>query len=231
MTPRTVLLIASFTALVAFGCSRDEGAAPTAPGGGAAPAADSLAKIPILPDYKYYAGGPVMKRDPYGRYRLADFAGEVQQPPSRGMIFGAKRDGDKLEYKVWGNGVLLGVHRGYMKHGVYWEEYAESYRQGKLVAREKTVNDDEIKRSKLITEDIDPETGEVIRTKEASLSYLPPAIKFDDVDEDDEDEEEGADTAPAAAAPAGKDAAPAPAAPANADSAPAAPAAPKDEAR
>lgn len=204
MIKRCALLVVTLSVLAAFGCSREEASAPGASPGAAASAGGDVARIPILPGYTYYAGGPVMKADSYGRYRLSDFLGPVQQPPSRGMIFGAKRDGDNLEYRVWGNGVLLGMHRGRMKDGLYWEDYGESYRDGKLVAREYAVNDDEIRRTKLTTEDIDPETGEVIRTKEASLSYLPPKFDMDDDDEeDDEEDDEAAPAPPAASAPAG----------------------------
>ena len=110
-------------------------------------------------------------------------------PASRGMIFGAKVDGDRLEYRVWANGVLLGVHNGAMRKGVFWQDYAEGYRNGKLVAREHDVHDDAAKRSKVTTEDLDPDNGEVIRVKEASVSYLPPKTKpEDEIDMDDDDD-------------------------------------------
>jgi hypothetical protein len=102
------------------------------------------------------------------------------------MIFGAKFEGDQLEYKVWGNGVLLGFHKGVMRDGVFWKTYGEAFRQGVLVAKETIVNDDAAKRSKITTQDIDPDNGEVIRTKEISLSYLPVKIPGEDDDEDDD---------------------------------------------
>jgi len=221
MKRRSVLSILTLAMLTVAACSKEEAAAPKAPvaGAPAAPAAEGqLAKIPILPGYKYYVGGPVMKKDAYGKFRLSGFNGEVQQPPSRGMIFGAKTDGDQLEYRVWGNGVLLGLHRGVMRGGVFWQTYAEGYRQGVLIARETIVNDDETKRSKVTTQDLDPENGEVIRTREASLSYLPPADLEDDEDPDENDEDEGGEgnmipvpgvkkAAPAAPAEGAKDAA------------------------
>lgn len=203
-----LLSLVTITILCAAACSNEEPAKPSdtpaaeaEPSAPATPAAEgSLPKIPILSGYKYYVGGPVMKKDEYGRFRLHRFDGEVAQPPSRGMIFGAKRDGDQLEYKVWGNGVLLGHHRGVMRGDVYWEEYAEGYRQGKLIARERRTNDDAARVAKIVTEDVDPETGEVIRTRERSESYLP--AKIDDELEDDEDESEG--DAPDSAPPAEK---------------------------
>lgn len=214
-----VLSLVTIALLGAAACSNEEQARTEKADTGAAkpaasaPAAEgSLPKIPILPGYKYYVGGPVMKQDQYGKYRLHRFDGEVAQPPSRGMVFAAKQDGDKFEYKVWGNGILLGLHRGVMRDGVFWEEYAEGYRQGKLIARETRVNDDADRHSKVTLEDIDPETGEVIRTRERSESYLP--AKTDPELEDDEDEE-GEDAAPtppsgdAGSAPAGGQAAPA----------------------
>ncbi len=200
-----VLSLVTLAMVCTAACSNEEPArqadAPVASSSPAASAAEgSLPKIPILPGYKYYVGGPVMKQDKYDRYRLHRFDGEVAQPPSRGMLFGAKQDGDQLEYKVWGNGVLLGFHRGVMRDGVFWEEYAEGYRQGKLIARERRTNDDETQRSKVVTEDIDPETGEVIRTRERSESYVPPATDLDDDDEDDDEQPAGKADAPAPAA-------------------------------
>ena len=175
-------------------CSNEESGKPNAPAAGTAvaPAAKGqLAKIPILPGYKYYVGGPVMKKDAYGRFRLSGFNGEVQQPPSRGMIFGARNDGDQLEYQVWGNGVLLGLHRGKMRDGVFWQEYAEGFRQGVVIARETTVNDDATRKSKVTTQDIDPDNGEVIRTRETLSSYMPPAVK-----DDEDDDAEGGNVVP-----------------------------------
>jgi len=220
MRRSTVFVVAAVAAFAAS-CSKDTGRDSAAPAAqsAASPAADEqrVAKIPILPGYKYYVGGPTMKRDPYGRYRLSAFNGEVAQPPSRGMIFGARREGDQLEYRVWGNAILLGVHRGVMRDGVFWQDYAEGYRDGRLVAREHDVHDDAVRRSKVTTEDLDPQTGELIRTKEASISYLPPAIKSDD---EDADEEEMVPIVPLPAAPAAAAAAappaPPPAAPADA---------------
>lgn len=195
-----ILLAATFAAFAASACSKPETPPPAAP---AAPAAaakapapeDRVLKIPILPGYKYYVGGPVLSRDAYGRYRISGFNGEVQQPPSRGMIFGVKRDGDQIEYRVWGNGTPLGFHKGVMRDGVYWEDYSEGFRMGKLVARERQTHDDAAKRSKVVTEDLDPETGELIRTKEGYLSYAPPAM--DPSMEDEDEEEEGQKAAPA----------------------------------
>jgi hypothetical protein len=184
--PALVALCVVVALSSASGCSKQETASTTS--GGVTATAATVPKIPILPGYKYYIGGPSLKRDPYGRYRVHDFNTPVEQPPSRGMIFGVKIDADKLEYRVWGNGKLLAVHRGIMRDGLYWPEYAESYRDEKLVARENTVNDDSIKRSKQTTEDVDPETGEVIRTKEASISYYPPAKLPDDDDDSKPDE-------------------------------------------
>lgn len=213
-----VAIVLSICAVAA--CSNDE---PASPGANAAPLAaakssgeETVAKIPILPGYKYYVGGPVMKRDQYGRYRIMKFNDEVQQPPSRGMIFGTRSDGDQLEYRVWGNGTLLAFHKGVMRDGLFWQQYAESYRSNKLTARERSEFIDAEKRSKVTIEDIDPEDGEVIRTRQYYASYIPPPKP--DPDEEDEEGEEmertNSGAPPAAAPPAGKPAAPAPAAPA-----------------
>jgi len=220
--------LVTLTMFTAAACSQEEAAkpaspapatasAPAAPAAGAPAAERQLAKIPILPGYKYYVGGPVMKEDEYGRYRLTSFNGEVAQPPSRGMIFGAKFEGDQLEYKVWGNGILLGFHRGTMRNGVFWKTYGEAFRQGILVAKETIVNDDAIRRSKITTQDIDPESGEVIRTKEISLSYLPMKMEDEDEEEEDDADDEGVEVP----LPATKETAPA---------APAAPAEPSNDA-
>lgn len=215
MRRSSVLLAAMLTTLVVASCSKDE-ASKTAPAATAAKATSDakLEKIPILPGYKYYVGGPMLKRDAYGRYRIASFNDEIQQPPSRGMIFGAKIEGDKIEYRVWGNGVLLGFHRGILRDGLFWQQYGESYRMGKLTARENAVNDDEAKASILTTEDIDPETGEVIRTKQHKISYTPPKLPSGDPEDDhffddDEEEEDDAGTAEPATPPAAAPAAPA----------------------
>ncbi|HYB98316.1 MAG TPA: hypothetical protein VEC57_04200 [Candidatus Limnocylindrales bacterium] len=212
MTPHKLSLAAMSLAL-AFAlaaCTSDEKAAdptkptPTAKADGGKPAAEEDARprnIPILEGYKYYVAGPVMKKDPYGRYRITDFQGEVAQPPSRGLIFGVKRDGDRFEYKVWANGRLVGAHRGIIRDGLYWPEYREGYRDEKLVAREYVTNDDAAKVMRLKVEDIDPATGEVIRTSEGSQTYSPPALP-EDADEGDEGEgDQGKPAAPAAAAP------------------------------
>jgi hypothetical protein len=219
--------------LAVAGCSKDEappqvakpaatapapaGAPPAAPAApvekpkGPTPVSEAdLPKVPILPGYKYYVGGPMLSQDKHGRHRIRKFMDEVAQPPSRGMVFGAKQEGDKLEYKVWGNGRPLSFHRGTMRDGLYWDEYVEAYKSGKLVTRETITHDDATRTSKVVTEEFDYETGEPIRTKEMKLSYSPPVLS-----DDGEDEEEDEDGAPARAAPkADAPAAPAPAAPA-----------------
>lgn len=202
---RRALSIAFLALFAAASCSEDRPAPDGAP---AAPAAaeEKVAKIPLLPGFKYYAGGPVMKRDAYGTYRLHHFDGEVEQPPSRGMVFGAKREGDKLEYRVWANGKLIAVHRGVFREGdVFWQEYAESYVDEKLTARERDENLDDQKKTKVVLEDIDPENGEVIRVTEALRSYYPPKIETDDEGAvEDGPGGDGAGEAAPAAAPAGK---------------------------
>jgi len=218
MRRSSVLLATLLTIFGVASCSKDE-ATSKAPATSAANATSDakLEKVPILPGYKYYVGGPTLQQDAYGRYRITSFNGEIQNPPSRGMIFGVKTEGDKLEYRVWGNGVLLGLHRGVMRQDLFWQDYAESYRMGKLVARENSVHNDEEKASVMTAQDIDPETGEVIRTKSFKLSYTPPKLEtgdpevdnfFDEDEDEDEDEEEeddagtAAPAAPPAAAPA-----------------------------
>jgi hypothetical protein len=198
MTRFRFLLLATCAAVVVSACSKSETPAPATPAAAAKPAAPEakVLKVPVLPGYKYYVGGPELSRDPYGRFRISGFNGEVQQPPSRGMVFGAKREGNQLEYRVWGNGTPLGYHKGIMRDGVYWEEYGEGYRMGKIVARERQTHDDAAKRSKVITEDLDPETGELIRTKETEISYEPPALDDEFFADTDEDEDEDEDAAP-----------------------------------
>lgn len=205
MKRSSMLAVLTFT-LFAAACTSDEGkpsaAAPTA--ATPAPAAASPdearpAKVPILEGYKYYVGGPVMGKDPYGRYRISDFQGEVQQPPSRGMVFGVKRDGEQLEYRVWGNGKLLAVHKGVMRDRIFWQEYVEGYRDEKLVAREHHTHNDAETRTTIKTEDLDPKTGESIRVREYSVSYKPPVIPsgLEDDPEKDSDDEDAAPAAPA----------------------------------
>jgi hypothetical protein len=210
MKRRSTLAVLAFTVFAAA-CSSDDGkpsaAAPTA----AAPATDAAsadearpAKVPILEGYKYYVGGPVMGKDAYGRYRISDFQGEVQQPPSRGMVFGVKRDGDRMEYRVWGNGKLLAVHKGLMRDRIFWQDYVEGYRDEKLVAREYHTHNDAETRTTIKTEDFDPKTGESIRIREYSVSYHPPVIPSeldDDLDADLDDEDDVDEAAPAVPSP------------------------------
>ena len=203
MKRSSMLAVLTFT-LFAAACSPDDGkpsaAAPTAAApttAAAAPDEPRPVKVPLLEGYKYYVGGPVMGKDAYGRYRISDFQGEVQQPPSRGMVFGVKRDGDKLEYRVWGNGKLLAVHKGVMRDGIFWQEYVEGYREERLVAREYLVHNDAEARTTIKTEDLDPRTGESIRVREYSISYNPPVIPSDPEDDPDQDSDDD-DAAPAA---------------------------------
>lgn len=205
MKRSSTLAVLTFT-LFAAACTSDEGkpsvAAPTAAAPSTAasdPDEARPAKVPILDGYKYYVGGPVMDKDPYGRYRIRDFQGEVQQPPSRGMVFGVKRDGDRMEYRVWGNGKLLAVHKGLMRDGIFWQDYVEGYRDEKLVAREHHVHNDAETRTTIKTEDFDPKTGESIRVREYSVSYQPPVIPSDPEDDSElgSDDEEAAPAAPA----------------------------------
>jgi hypothetical protein len=205
---RRALLIAAFALVVVASCSNEEPGGPGAgSGAGSGAPAEALAKLPMLPGDKYYVGGPILKRDKYGKYRIRAFEGEVEQPPSRGMIFGAKLEGDKMEYRVWANGKLLAVHRGTMRDGIFWQEYAEGYRDEKLTSRERDENIDAEQRTKSVLEDIDPDNGEVIRVTESYLSYFPPKIDMDDEDDKDwedddtEDDEATAPAAPPAAAP------------------------------
>lgn len=204
----SALLLCICTVLALSACTSDEaGKQPAesstssvATTGGDAP----ILKIPILPGYKYYVGGPRMGQDEYGRFRVKSFLGEVEQPPSRGMIFGAKAEGDALEYRMWGNGLLLNVQRGKMKNGVFWPDQVEAYRLGKLIVRQNVTYEDDAKRYKVTAQDIDPENGEVIRTTESSHSYYPPAPKEEEeaLGADEDSGEDSGDKAPAAAAPA-----------------------------
>lgn len=207
-------MLATWAALAVTACSEPQ--TPPAKSSSAAAAKspatdDTVLKVPVLPGYKYYVGGPTMSQDSYGRFRISGFNGEVQQPPSRGMVFGVKLEGDQMEYRVWGNGTPLGSHKGRMRDGVYWEDSSEGFRMGKLVARERQVHDDAAKRTKVITEDLDPENGELIRTKEAFVAYEPPVIEDNDGFFDEEEEKElrqkaqAGIVAPGAAAPAPKE--------------------------
>ncbi len=172
--------------------------AQTAAGGDARPA-----KVPILAGYVYYIGGPLLKKDAYGRDRIAKFMGEVAQPPARGMVIGAKRDGDRLEYRVWANGTPLGMYRGVMKDGLFWREYAETFRGDKTIAREFSVNDEAAQLMRVKVEDVDPATGETIRVTESTKKFKAPELPG--IPEDDSSAAPGkAETVPAAPAPAGQ---------------------------
>lgn len=201
MKRSSTLAVLTFT-LFAAACTSDEGKPPAASPPAAASAADEArpVKVPILEGYKYYVGGPVMGKDAHGRYRISDFQGEVQQPPSRGMVFGVKRDSDQMEYRVWGNGKLLAVHKGVMRDGIFWQEYVEGYRDEQLVAREYHTHNDAETRTTIKTEDLDPKTGESIRVREYSVSYQPPVLPSEPGDDADLGSDDD-DAAPAASPP------------------------------
>lgn len=190
---RSALLIVALALTTVASCWSGEPTGGGAPAPSAAGSEEEVARIPMLPGYKYYAGGPILKRDAHGRYRIQKFDGEVEQPPSRGMIFGAKVDGDKMEYRVWANGKLIAVHRGTFRDGVFWQDYAEGYRGEKLTSRERDEHLDDQKKTKAVLEDIDPETGEVIRVTEFLRPYTQPKV--------DAEEEEGDEAEPAAGEP------------------------------
>jgi len=187
-------------ALCALACSDPaKGPAASQPPSTPAAGADARpAKVPILEGYKYYVGGPLLKKDAYGRERIAKFLGEVEQPPARGMVIGSKVDGDHLEYRVWVNGRAVGVYRGVVKDGTFWREFAETYRGEKPVARETTVNDDAAEVMHIKTEDVDPVTGETIRVTETTKPYKAPELPpLPDDDEEDSDQGGQGKAAPA----------------------------------
>lgn len=192
--------VAFAVALFGIACSSDPGKEPTAAKPDAAATSPASAadarpvKVPILEGYTYYVGGPLLKKDTYGRMRIAKFLGEVAQPPARGMVIGAKSDGDRLEYRVWVNGRAVGVYRGVMREGTFWREYIETFHGDKTVAREFTVNDDAAQLMRIKLEDVDPATGETIRVTERTQTYLAPKLPDlpdEDSEEDESSEEQG----------------------------------------
>ncbi|MBI5505511.1 MAG: hypothetical protein HY899_11970 [Deltaproteobacteria bacterium] len=213
------LAVAIFAAACSSEPSKENKETQTGAASKAPPAAGDArpAKIPILEGYTYYVGGPLLKKDAYGRERIAKFLGEVAQPPGRGMVIGVKREGDRLEYRVWVNGGSVGLYRGVTRDGLFWREYIETFRGEKTIVREFTVNDDAAQLMRIKTEQVDPETGETIRVSETTKKYQAPALP--DLPEDSEDDDSGAEKGDSDAKPA-PPAQPAPSAPASAGAAP-----------
>ncbi len=147
-------------------------------------------KIPIIEGMTYYVGGPVVANDSFGRTRFRSFAGEVEIPPSRGMVIGHKDLGNKAyEYRVWINGDPLSLQRGTVDdEGFLLNDYQEGFAKGKLVGRLYFTYDDEKEKLSTKVEHVDPETGELIKTEYKERDYV---IGGDDWEEDEDDEDDG----------------------------------------
>ena len=185
----TLFVLVVVSALSA--CSRDEPKPTAAP-----------VSIEPVEGMKYYVGGPLMKADQYGRYRISGFNGEISAPTTRGLLLGAKLDGNRFEYRTWINGKLISRSTGFVDdNGLYWYEERFTYHfNGNAIAHQLLRYDDDRKVMLSTLEQLDPETGEVVRTHETEIPYTPvddgPDDWDDDEDEDDEEDEEPAKSEP-----------------------------------
>jgi len=172
----TLIVLCTFSA-----CSRDE------------PKKEATPSIEPIEGMKYYVGGPLMKADKYGRFRISGFNGEISAPTTRGLLLGSKvLEGNRFEYRTWINGKLISRSTGFIDDdGLYWYDERFTYHfNGNPIARQELHYDDERKVMLSKLEQLDPETGEIIRTHETEIPYTPVDDGEDDWDEDEEDEED-----------------------------------------
>ncbi len=165
------------------GCSREKAAPKNS-------ATKQESKIEQITGMRYYVGGPVMKPDNYGRLRLAGFNGQVTTPSSRGLLIGYKPNGDgTFLYRTWINGRSVQESKGFLdEQGLLWFTERATYdSQERVIARQKLSydNDKQIMTSNF--EQIDPETGEVVKTTKRDMPYAPP--ESPDEEEDDAGDE------------------------------------------
>lgn len=170
--------------LVASGCSSC-GEKKTAP---------EARKIEPVEGMKYYVGGPIMKRDKYGRTRLAGFNGEVKNPTPRGLLIGFKENPDgTFDFRTWLNGMIVSQSDGFLDdERLLWYTKRVSYdSEGAVVVDQIFEYDDEAKTMKSTIRHLDPETGEVVQEYQQNIAYTPPPDPDDDDDDWSDDEEDG----------------------------------------
>lgn len=152
------------------------------------------AAVPVIeaqPGWHYYVGGPILRQDEHEGAVFVGFKGEVRTPSSRGLLIGVKQNPDNtFEFATWVNGAKINYSKGFIaKDGSYRFTERETMNQaGKIVARQSFTYDENKRAIKSVTQDIDPDTGEVIRTLESDLTkhVKPPAEEdefFKDLDE------------------------------------------------
>ncbi|RMF25036.1 MAG: hypothetical protein D6760_01910 [Deltaproteobacteria bacterium] len=164
------------------GCSRGDSKKNTA-------AEDSAPVIEKIEGMRYYVGGPVMKADKYGRLRLGGFNGQVTTPSSRGLLIGYKPNDDgTFEYRTWVNGRPVQKSVGFRdEDGLLWFTKRETYDgQGRVIARQTLTYDNDREVMNSTYEQVDPETGKVLKSVSREVPYAPPSEK-----EDEEGEDEG----------------------------------------
>ncbi|RMD81469.1 MAG: hypothetical protein D6815_11750 [Candidatus Dadabacteria bacterium] len=149
----------------------------------------SLPKIEPIEGMRYYVGGPVMKPDKWGRLRIAAFNGQITAPSSRGLLIGFKENDDgTFEYRTWVNGRPVQKSVGFRdQDGLLWFTKQESYdAQARVIARQSFSYDNDREVMTVTHEQLDPETGKVVKTTTNEIPYAPPAAS------DEEEESEGA---------------------------------------
>ena len=142
---------------------------------------------------RYYVGGPIMKPDEYGRLRLGGFNGEVGAPTTRGLLVGIKVDANKgFDYRTWLNGAPVAKSTGFLdEQGLLWFDERETYdSEGRVIARQAFEYDDEKQQMTSTVVQLDPDTGETLKTHRQEMPYTPSDDGWDDDDDEEEDEDE-----------------------------------------
>ena len=155
----------------------------------------SLPEISIIEGMKYYVGGPIVREDEYGRQLFAGFNGEVIAPPSRGLVLGYRAGEDgTYEFRSWANGSPMVRTLGVVTNdGLLLPTRSEGFRRGVKLTAATYTYDDATRMRTIVVSDLDPETGEVVRTREKTMPYV------DAAEEEAEDDDEAAGAGPGAA--------------------------------
>jgi len=177
--------------MLALGACSGGGEDATDKTGTAATAKSPPPPIERVSGMKFYVGGPVLKKDRYGRQRLLLFSGEVSAPTTRGLLIGFKpeTDGEDFDYRTYINGRLVARSTGFVIDDLLWFKERFTYNSADQLFMHQTFTYDdanEMMTSRL--EHLDPETGEVVQTIDEKIPYSPPEEDeedsfFDDMEE------------------------------------------------
>ncbi len=148
-------------------------------------------KIEAQAGWKYYVGGPVVKPDGFGRYRIGEFQGEISKPSARGFLVGVKREPNKeFQMTTWINGLKMMEASGFIgRYGIYFVTKRTALDgQGRVMSKQTLEYDDEHELEKSVLEYFDPETSESVHTVKSERPYRPPPDEDDDDFFDDTDD-------------------------------------------